>query len=494
MDAGQRVDLYLRRSKKGALELSTAAQEARGREWAERNGLTVRHVWTDKLSGSRKDVKRPDYDKALAALSGGEIKTLWCYKLDRFSRMGAVAVLTILDELTGARIIFDSDGLDSSDPTHRRMIMWRAEDAKEEAERIGERLRDTFGAAKSAGMWVPSKVPFGFTRTADRRLAIDEKAAAIVRRIFADAIAGTSMPKLCRALNDEEIPSPSGGRWSTSTLYGILQHPTYAGWAARLEGHKRVPYRDAKGNRVRVAPPIVSEADHAKAADALTSRTKTHLDGSKRGDRSTPRHLLTGLLRCAACGRKLVASSGSYRCTAASLGGAECSAPASVQRKAIEFMVGEAWISRLAASEPEDELIHAVAKRWIASHKPDAVAERNEATQRVEEAQAGLRDLLDARYRRKEFEGEAMRYFPDLLADAEAAVDTARRELGKLPEPTADIGYLLDGELVREAWAVAPLEDRRDLLQLAVDEVRVTKGQRGYGLTRERVEYVWATE
>lgn len=343
-------------------------------------------------------------------------------------------------------------------------------------------------------MWVPSKVPFGFTRTVERKLAIYEPAAAIVRRIFADAIAGTSMPKLCRTLNDEKVPAPNGGRWSTSTLYGILQHPTYAGWAARLEGHKRVPYRDAKGNRVKVAPPIVSEADQVKAADALTSRTKTYLDGRKRGDRSAPRHLLTGTLRCAECGRKLVASSGSYRCTAASLGGKECAAPASVQRKAIETMVAEAFVSRLAASEPEDELINAVARRWIASRKPEAVAERKEATQRVEDAQAALRDLLVARYRRKEFEGEAMRYFPDLLADAESAIDAARRELAKLPEPTADIGYLFDHEGVREAWDTAALEDRRDLLRLAIDEVRVTKGYQGGKLTRDRVEFVWATE
>lgn len=494
MDAGQQVDLYLRRSKAGALELSTASQESRGRDWAERNGLTVRQVWVDKLSGSRSGVIRPDYDKALAALRAGEVKTLWAYKLDRFSRMGAVAVLTILDDLSGSRIVFDSDGLDSSDPTHRRMIMWRAEDAKEEAERIGSRLRDTFGDAKAAGMWVPARVPYGYARTADRKLEISKSQAAIVRRIYADAIEGISMPKLCRALNDEGISGPSGGRWSTSTLYAILQHPTYAGWAARLDGHKRVAYRDAKGQRVRVAPPIVSDADHVRAADALTSRTRTQLSGKRAGNRATPRHLLTGLLRCASCDRSLVASSASYRCTAASLGGATCEAPASAQRAALERMVGEAWVSRLAASEPDDDLIHAVAARWVASHRPDAVAERESCEAALADAQAGLRDLLDARYRRKEFEGEAMRYFPDLLADAEGTVDAARRSLAQLPQPKADIGYLMDAEAVREAWDAADMVERRVLLGLALDGVRVSKGQRGGRLTRERLTFLWAEE
>ncbi|UGY94046.1 recombinase family protein [Streptomyces gobiensis] len=495
MEPAQLVDLYIRRSKTGSLELSTAAQEARGRDWAARNNLTVRTVWTDMKSGSRADVKRPDYDNALAALRNGEVRTLWAYKLDRFSRMGAIAVLTILDELSGSRVIFDSDGLDSADPTHRRMIMWRAEDAKEEADRIGGRLKDTFGAAKDAGLWVPAKVPYGFIRTVGRKLAVDNDTAPIVRRIFANTIEGVSTPKLARALNEEGIPAPSGGRWSTSTLYGILRHPAYIGYASRLEGHKRVAYRDSKGNRVPIGPAIVSEATQAQAEQALNSRT-VYKNGAKRGNRATPTHLLTGLLRCAGCDRTLVASGKSYRCTSASLGGRECPAPAMALREAVNDAVARAWANRLAASEPDRPLIKAVAKRWLSSHKPEVMAERDSAVRAVKDAQAGLQDLLDARWKRKEFEGPAAAYFPSLLADAESAVESAQHRLAELPEPMADISYLLDSELVWEAWEAASLSDQRDLLRLAIDRVVMCKAP-GKGkpfAPLERLTFVWASE
>ncbi|KUN94076.1 hypothetical protein AQJ67_37615 [Streptomyces caeruleatus] len=42
-----------------------------------------------------------------------------------------------------------------------------------------------------------------------------------------------------------------------------------------------------------------------------------------------------------------------------------------------------------------------------------------------------------------------------------------------MPEPTADIGYLMDAELIREAWKGAALEKQRTLLRLGLDGVCV---------------------
>ncbi|HJD85315.1 recombinase family protein [Kitasatospora aureofaciens] len=90
--------------------LSIQAQEDSGRAWAAREGYLVRKVWIDNLS-AWSDVERPEFDKALAAVLEGEVPALWCAYLDRFTRKGIDDIGPILGK---ARVIFDYDGLDSS--------------------------------------------------------------------------------------------------------------------------------------------------------------------------------------------------------------------------------------------------------------------------------------------------------------------------------------------------------------------------------------------
>lgn len=131
MAAKPLIDLYLRKSRNlreddHRREQSTDTQEASGRRWADRNGYTVRHVWVDLASGYKADAKRPDFDKALAALRNRETSALWCYMVDRFSRQGARAVLDVIDPADGTepgRLIFEYDNLDSANERDKRWIL-----------------------------------------------------------------------------------------------------------------------------------------------------------------------------------------------------------------------------------------------------------------------------------------------------------------------------------------------------------------------------------
>ncbi|AOT57764.1 hypothetical protein CP974_02870 [Streptomyces fradiae ATCC 10745 = DSM 40063] len=74
-------------------------------------------MWVDLASGYKADAKRPDFDKALAALRNRDTSALWCYMVDRFSRQGARAVLDVIDPADGtehSRLIFEYDNLDSA--------------------------------------------------------------------------------------------------------------------------------------------------------------------------------------------------------------------------------------------------------------------------------------------------------------------------------------------------------------------------------------------
>ncbi|WP_455356865.1 recombinase family protein [Streptomyces sp. SYSU K217416] len=514
IDPNGDLDIYARKSvaRKGQrdTELSVGQQIEDGIRWAKWNGFTPRHVWVDHGISGSKDVKRPGYDAGLNALETGEIRCLWSYKLDRFSRRGALAVLTIMERLEGRRIFFGADNLDTSEPKDRRMIMWRAEDAKEFSDQLSGRVSDSWRYSKDQGYWLAPRVPYGLAKTKARKLIADHTPAIpgqpdgptkadVVRRIVEQVANGATAPTVAKRLTAEGVPCPSGGNWSPQYVYRITRNPAYIGLQPSSKWFEREDpiHRDAEGRRVSVGEALVSEAAQMRARKAVKGRTALMGEKSspaRRGVRSVPRHLLSGLLHCAGCGRKMVRRGVSYSCPHKTSGGRPCYAPASVRANYAHDFVFAAFVARLTTSKPDDALILAVAGRWLATYRPDAASERKGAVQRVEDAKAALQDLLDARYKRREFSGSAAEFFPSLLAEAEESVRLARKGLEAVPEPTADVGFLFDALTICEAWEVATDEERRGLLALALDGVCVRRkfGAGRTKVTADRFHYAWA--
>lgn len=508
------LDIYARKSvaRKGQrnAELSVGQQVDDGIRWAQWNGYRVRHVWVDNGISGSKDVKRPGYDAGLNALESGAVRCLWSYKLDRFSRRGALAVLTIMDRLEGRRIYFGADNLDTSEPKDHRMIMWRAQDAKEFSDQLSGRVSDAWRYSKDQGYWLAPRVPYGLAKTKGRKLVADNTPAIpgktdgptkadTVRRIIAELCDGATAPTIAKRLTAEEIPCPTGGVWSPQYMYRIIKNPAYIGYQTSSKWFEREDpiHRDSEGRRVNVGEALVSEDAQMRARKAVKGRTKMLGEASspaRRGVRSVPRHLLSGLLHCGGCGRKMVRRGSSYNCPHKTSGGRPCHAPGNVMAKYADEFVFAAFVNRMTTSAPDDALILAVASRWLSSHRPDAMSERKGATERVADAKAALQDLLDARYKRGEFSGPAAEYFPGLLAEAEENVLNAERVLGAMPEPTADISFLTEPESILIAWEAATEEQRRGLLALALDGVCV-RHKFGAGRTKvtaERFHYAWA--
>lgn len=501
------MDIYARKSvalKGRRGELSPNAQIQRGRDWAAWNNLRVRKVWRDKLSASKKDVVRPDYTKALEALANGEIKTLWCYKLDRFDRRGALAVLRVLENLeeTGARIVFGEDGLDSSNPDHRRMIMWKAEDARDESERISKRVTDTKAWQRDHGEWVSGKVPYGLKADENRKLVEDTSPArpdhpkfgskaTVAKRIFRMAKTGKySLRDIARWLDAHQVPSPTGKTWHANTIYRIITNAAYSGWQVHCIGNQRgVIYRDKKGRRVRVGVRLVDDADREAAVRAIKGHTKV-----SQTFRGRARHLLTGLTRCASCNRAAPVSGRSYTCTSALHAGTRCPAPASAFRPPLEDYVTARWFARLTNADEDDPLLKVVAERWAALTRPEETAEVQEAIAMLKAAESTLERLLRDR-RDGLYEGPAARFFEPAYKDAMTEYNKAQDILRKLGGDTGvDIGFLLDAETAREAWEDADLDLKRDLLRLAIDKVIIKRWSGGGRFDGDkRVEIVWAT-
>ena len=114
------------------------------------------------ISGST--TKRPGYQQLLAMADAGEIDTIVCFKLDRFSRSATNAIRTLL-ELDEKGVAFISVtqpalNLGHANPFRRTMLSAFAEIAEIERETIVERTKAGLAAARARGirLGAPPKV------------------------------------------------------------------------------------------------------------------------------------------------------------------------------------------------------------------------------------------------------------------------------------------------------------------------------------------------
>jgi site-specific DNA recombinase len=233
--------------------------------------------------------------------------------------------------------------------------------SKREITRTSIRVRTAMAEQTRLGRYRGGRPPYGY-RLADagphpnkaraawgrrtHRLEPDPETAHVVAWMFAQRLAGHSVARIARALNDAGIPCPSaadpgrnphrtGSAWTLGTVATILGNPRYTGrqvWnRQRTDSELADPANTSLGHRqvqrwnlpdgwvisARPAhPALVSEADFIAAQDINAARGPVPHAAPAAPDKR--RYLLAGLLACGTCGRRMESawSNGkpAYRC------------------------------------------------------------------------------------------------------------------------------------------------------------------------------------
>ena len=231
--------------------------------------------------------------------------------------------------------------------------------SKREVTRASIRVRTAMAAqTRDQGRYLGGRPPYGY-QLADagphpnkahaawgrraHRLDPDPQTAHVVRWMFAQRLAGHSVARIARALNEAGVPCPSAADparnphrnaagWTLGTVTTILQNPRYTGrqvWNRQRTdaeladpgnvtlGHKSVQRWNLPDGWVisnRPAhPPLVSEADFVAAQDVNAARGP-----AAQASPVLRQYLLAGLLACGVCGRRMESawsnSKPAYRC------------------------------------------------------------------------------------------------------------------------------------------------------------------------------------
>ena len=355
----QRVALYARYSTDKQRETSIDDQLRKARDRAEREGWQIVAQHADEgISGSTPVGLRKGGKALLADMLAGRFDVLILEGLDRLSReVGEQETITKRLEHRNVRIIGTSDGYDSQGQGRKVMRLARGLVNELYVDDLREKTHRGLAGQFDRGFHVGG-VCFGYRSEATpddrgRHLVIVEAQAQTVRRIFELFADGHSHRAIAHHLNAQGVPSPRGGTWAVSALYGdtrrgagILNNPLYEG---RLVWNRRQWLKDPEtGKRRCVDRPRgewqVREAPELRIVPPdLWERVRTcHRAGPPPGTRTgrgaVPRSLFSGLLRCVACGGPMVAIDRyRYGCNRhADRGATVCPSPLTVKRESVE--------------------------------------------------------------------------------------------------------------------------------------------------------------
>ena len=496
-----RVAIYAR--------VSTEAQEARGTIGSQLEALRSRaaaegdevmaEFLDDGYSGARLD--RPGLDALRDAAEGGLIEAVWCLTPDRLARSYAYQVV-VLDELDrlGVRVLFSDAPPIEDDPQARLLTQVQGVIAEYERAKIAERYRRGKLWRSRSGEVISWKTPYGYRRVprsaeGPARLEVYEPEAGVVRRIFADYVAGgQSMRQITRRLNAEEIPSPTGKPvWGTSTVGRLLRNEAYVGrvYFNKTEavpgGRRGLQRRRPREEWIAIPVPAVVSEDVFEAAQRVSFDNSQW--SPRRAEPGT--FLLRGLVVCGSCevrtnchqmrgrnGRRhryyycrnhdpLRAGGEDRRCPERNIQADALDAIVFEQvREALlrpeVLLAGEAALAARVPA-PDDELLAAQLGR-LARRMEAAEAERRRLADLY---QAGLIDLVELRRRAKEVDARRRH-----LAEQRASLEGEREELARgnrLRRRVQDFSR----RVLRALDGLDDFDQRQQLLRLLVEEVRV---------------------
>lgn len=149
------------------------------------------------------------------------------------------------------------------------------------AKDISKKIKSVKHSKQEKGLFIGWKPAYGYKSHSEtcNKLVVDEKAASVVRFIFAQALLGTSCRAIADQLNDRNIPSPSAyagvavgnpsltpGLWRPEYIREMLQNEVYIG--NMVQGRvAKASYKSKKFIQRRPEDWIIVENTHKPIID-----------------------------------------------------------------------------------------------------------------------------------------------------------------------------------------------------------------------------------
>ena len=322
----EEILIYLRKSRADdpllTVEEVLSRHETKLNEWIERNlpyPIPEENRFKEVVSGES-IADRPEFQKVLKLVEKPSVKAVLVVDFARLGRpdTAEIGFISKVFRFTNISVITPERTFNIADDFEREMFETELKRGSFYLDASKKQLRRGREISATIGNYICSRAPFGYdkiTVTENKRkcptLAINEAQANIVRMIF-DAYVNENIgtQTIANRLNDLNIKSPRGKRWSPDAIRTVLENPVYTG-KIRWNDRKAVLVVD-NGQFRKTRPKtsdderILSEGKH----EAIISDELFQAAQEKRGrthrtcDNKKLRNPLASILYCK-CGRAM---------------------------------------------------------------------------------------------------------------------------------------------------------------------------------------------
>lgn len=174
--------------------------------------------------------KRPEFQRLLLDCRRGCVDKILVKSISRFARNTKDCLKTVRElKALGVGVYFEEQNIDTANTSGEMLTTIFAAIAEKESISISENMRWSYQRRMQSGTFIPPSLPYGYIHQG-RDIAIDQKAAEIVRRVFAEYLSGHSAEQIAAGLSKDKVPCRYGGTdWNAMSVLHLLTNEKYTG-------------------------------------------------------------------------------------------------------------------------------------------------------------------------------------------------------------------------------------------------------------------------
>lgn len=259
------------------------------------------------ITGTKKE-KRSELLRMISDCEEKQLDLIITKSISRFARNTAdcLELVRKLNSL-GIFILFEKENIHTGSMESELMLSILSGMAENESFSIAQNNKWSIQRRFKNGTYKISCAPYGYTAV-DGKLIINDTQSEIIKFIYAEILSGKSTHKVAKELNQLNVPTQRGGRWSSSTIRSMVSNEKYTGDAifqkTYTDDHFKRHVNDGVHEQYLIQnhhEALVSREDFIAVQTLITQRGKEK-GIEKYSTKYLQRYPFTGKIICSVCG------------------------------------------------------------------------------------------------------------------------------------------------------------------------------------------------